>query len=112
MDTKSTHHKSTLNPDLPYKRSVVYLILYQRSLVTRPVVLLSTKTGRQVAPDRQMAPPTSPAHFAQTRANSRKLAQTRANSRKLAQTHANSRKLAQTCIYSHRLAQTRTNLRK
>ena len=27
----------------------------------RPVVLLSTKTSRQVAPDRQMAPPTSPA---------------------------------------------------
>ena len=26
-----------------------------------PVVLLSSKTGRQVAPDRQMAPPTSPA---------------------------------------------------
>ena len=56
----------------------------------RPVVLLSTKTGHQVAPDRQMAPPTSPAslllnpELAPTCTNLRKLEQTRANLRKLA----------------------------
>ena len=61
-----------------------------------PVVLLSSKIGRQMAPDRQMAPPTCPAHFAPTRTNSRKLAQTCANPHKLTQTRADSRKVAQT----------------
>ena len=91
---------------------VADLILYQRNQsprpTDRPVVLLSTKTGRQVAPDRQMAPPTSPARLLLNR----ELAPTRGNSRQLAPTCANLRKLAQTRTNSRKPAQTRTNLRK
>ena len=58
-----------------YKSNTISENRSRRRRHRHPVVLLSSKTGRQVAPDRQMAPPTSPARLLLNR----ELAPTRAN---------------------------------